>query len=133
MSKLTDLDINTLIAELSGMKVVSGNTLNTPDPESCYVELEYEGKTCMQKFDCLDGTSLLEQLVKMNELDVSWHGGQVTVTLPPRLTAVDFDSYTDCNGDVARACCMLILNASGLDGGNPGGGEPYDGPKLVLH
>ena len=99
------------------MKVVSGEALNLPDPDNCYVELEHLGKTCMQKFDVLDGTSLLEQLVKMNNLSISWNGDAVTVTLPDRLDAIDFVSYTHCDGDVARACCLLILNAAGLDGG----------------
>lgn len=112
---LSNLKINQLIAELSGMKVVSGNKLNTPDPEHCYVELDINGQTALQKFDVLDGTSLLEQLVRMNNLSIDWAGDSVTVTLPDRIAAVDFVSYTDCQGDVAKACCLLILNAAGLD------------------
>lgn len=130
MSKLSDLEINIRMAELSGMKVVSGDTLNTPDPDHCYVELEINGVKALQQFNVLDGTSLVEQIICMNELSVSWNEhGHVTVSLPERIDAIDFVSYTSCEGNLPKAAALLVLNAAGLDGGS----QPAAQPSMRLH
>lgn len=110
MAKLTDLEMNQSLAALSGYEIVEG-----PDPEKCYICTEEDS---MRVFDVLDGErDMVHQLIADNSLDVHWHKDAVTVTLPDEIVGMDFISYTDCDGNLARAALLLILNASGMDRG----------------
>ena len=106
---LTDLQINQRIAALTPRhEIVEGH-----DNTLCYVET---GKGVVV-FDVLHDTTLWTQLLKENELDITWNGEQVTIHLPLRLISSqgEFVSFTDCDGNIPRAICLLLLHAVGND------------------
>jgi hypothetical protein len=109
---LTDLQINQRMAALSGYEIVEGH-----DPQVCYVETRTDEQAVPRVlvYDVLNCNDMTLQAIKMNHLDVTWDGEQVTVHLPMRLKPRDFISYTHCDGDVSRAVSLLLLNAIGND------------------
>ncbi len=115
MSGLTDLQINQRMAALSGYEIVEGH-----DPSVCYVETRSDSSTVPRVliYDVLHCNDMTLQAIKANSLDVLWHDGNaVTVCLPSWLEANEFGSYTNGDGDISRAVCMLLLNAIGNDHG----------------
>lgn len=112
MSGLTDLQINHRMACLSGYEIVEGH-----DPSVCYVETRADSSAVPRVlvYDILNSDDMTFQAIKANSLDLTWNGEQVTLHLPQRLKGNDFISYTNCDGDVARAVSMLLLNAIGND------------------
>lgn len=115
MPDLTTLQINQRMAALSGYEIVEGH-----DPTLCYVETREESSTVprVKVYDVLGCGDMTLQAIKLNQLDVTWNGNQVTVHLA--LWALssakgEYVSYTHCEGDVNLAVCRLLLNASGLD------------------
>ena len=112
MSGLTDLQINHRMACLSGYEIVQGH-----DPAVCYVETRRDSSAVPNVliYDVLHCNDMTLQAIKANNLDVTWNDQQVTVHLPMRLKPRDFISYTNCDGDLSRAVCMLLLNAVGND------------------
>ena len=109
---LTDLQINQRMAAMSGYEIVEGH-----DPAICYVETREEGSTRprVMTYDLLNCNDMTLQAIKINKLDVTWNGEQVTVALPPHLKPNEYARVTNCDGDISRAMCMLLLNAIGND------------------
>ncbi len=109
---LTDLQINHRMAALSGYEIVQGH-----DPEVCYVETreDFSSVPRVLIYDVLHCNDMTLQAIKMNKLDIIWAGEQVTAVLPSHLKPNEFNAYTNCDGDVSRAVCMLLLNAVGND------------------